>query len=143
MRRRGRLPLALAAVLATSGCLGGFRSWHQLAADARSVPVPTGLTFVKEVRSVADGPGFTTSKFEEVVRQFHNTIPCLALELSWSATLRAAHRQFRVDNHPHTFGSIGSLGIMLTDRPEHLGITIGADNGYCRAPFVYAFNPPH
>jgi len=45
-----------------------------------------------------------------------------------------------MDNVPHKFGAIGSLGIVITDRPEKLGVTIGTDNGDCARPLVYSFN---
>ena len=119
------------------------RTFAELAADASAVPVPTGVTFVREDRSVEDGPGFTTATFKEVSRQYVSEMSCQVLERTWSDLLRRAHRGFRIDNVPHKFGAIGSLGIVITDRPENLGITIGTDNGDCGKPFVYSFNNSH
>ncbi len=104
--------------------------------------MPTGVTYVRDVRSVEDGPGFTTARYKEVTRQNVSELSCQVLEHAWSVVLGRAHRQFRIDNVPHKFGPIGSLGIVITDRPEHLGITIGTDDGACAKPFVYSFNNP-
>jgi hypothetical protein len=139
-------PILLCGFIATAmaGCslFAQSRTFAELAADASAVPVPTGVTYVREVRSVEDGPGFTTARYKEVSRQYVSETSCQALEHAWSVVLGRAHRQFRVDNVPHKFGSIGSLGIVITDRPENLGITIGADDGACGKPFVYSFNNP-
>jgi len=130
---------------AMAGCslFAQSRTFAELAADASAVPVPMGVTFVREGRSVEDGPGFTTATYKEVSRQYVSEMSCQVLEHTWSVVLRRAHREFRIDNVPHKFGSIGSLGIAITDRPENLGITIGTDNGACGKPFVYSFNSPH
>lgn len=125
-----------------SGCGSGARTFSQLAADASAVPLPGSVTFVHHQQSVEDGPGFTTSTFREVADQYKSSVPCAALESSWADALRRAHRQFKIDNVPHKFGAIGSLGIDITDRPENLGITIGTDDGACATPFVYSFNNP-
>jgi len=118
-------------------------SFAQLRADAEAVPVPPGVTFISEGQSVEDGSGFTTTKYEEVVRRYASPLACDELERTWGDTLRAAHRRFRIANYPHSFGAIGSLGIVITDRPQNLGITIGTDDGHCGTPFVYSFNQPH
>ena len=130
---------------AMAGCsvFAQSRTFGELAADASAVPTPMGLTFVRESRSVEDGPGFTTATYKEVTRQYASEMSCQTLEHNWSVVLRRAHREFRIDNIPHKFGSIGSLGIVITDRPENLGITIGTDDGACGEPFVYSFNSPH
>ena len=49
---------------------------------------------------------------------------CKVLEHTWSLYYDEHHREFRIDNVPHKFGATGSLGIVITDRPENLGITI-------------------
>lgn len=128
--------------MASCSLFAQSRTFAQLAADASAVPVPMGVTFVREDRSVEDGPGFTTATNKEVSRQYRSETPCHVLENRWSVVLRRAHRDFRVDNVPHKFGPIGSLGIVITDRPENLGITIGTDDGSCGKPFVYSFNSP-
>jgi hypothetical protein len=132
------------AAIALAGCsvLAQSRTYDELAADASAVPVPIGVTLVRESRSVEDGPGFTTATYKEVTRQYVSEMSCQILEQNWSDLLRRAHRQYRIDNVPHKFGSIGSLGIVITDRPENLGITLGADDGACRKPFVYSFDSP-
>lgn len=130
-------------VLTSCSSFGQARTFPQLAADASAVPVPKGVTFVREVQSTQHGPGFTTATFEEVDRQLVDAFSCQSLERSWAAVLRRAHRKFRYDNVPHKFGAIGSLGIVITDRPENLGITIGTDSGICSKPLIYAFNNPH
>ena len=133
----GLLPLAVLA-----GC-GHARTFAQLATDAAAVPVPPGVTFVGEHQGVNDGPGFTTTKSEEVARQYASALPCEQLQRAWADALRGAHRRFRITNYPHSFGAIGSVGITITDRPENLGVTIGTDDGHCANPFVYSFNRPH
>ena len=66
---------------------------------------------------------------------------------SWSTPGRLYYDEhiakFRIDNVPHKFGTIGSLGIVITDRPENLGVTIGTDDGTCGKPFVYSFDNSH
>jgi hypothetical protein len=62
------LPCALIIIL-SAGCASP-RSFAELAADAEAVPVPAGVTFVRQSQSVNNGPGFTTAKFEEVSRQY-------------------------------------------------------------------------
>lgn len=130
-------------VLVSCSIVTQTRTFAELAADASAVPVPTGVTFVREVRSVEDGPGFTTASYKEVSRNYVSGLSCQILERTWANVLRRTHREFRVDNVPHKFGAIGSLGIVITDRPENLGITLGTDNGACGQPFVYSFNNPH
>lgn len=138
------IPFLLVSLFLTScSSLAQARTFTELAADAAAVSVPTGVTFVRQVQSTQDGPGFTTTTFREVDRQFVSARSCQSLERSWAAVLRRAHRTFRYDNVPHKFGAIGSLGIVITDRPENLGVTIGTDNGECNKPFIYAFDNPH
>lgn len=141
------VPMLLCGFVPTAmaGCslFAQSRTFAELAADAAAVPVPMGVTFVREGRSVEDGPGFTTATYKEVSRQYVSEMSCQVLEHTWSVVLRRAHREFRIDNVPHKFGSIGSLGIVITDRPEDLGIAIGTDHGACGKPFVYSFNSPH
>ena len=141
--RRVAPSLLVSLFLASCSSLAQARTFTELAADAAAVPVPTGVTFVRQVQSTQDGPGFTTTTFREVDRQFVSTRSCQSLERSWAAVLRRAHRTFHYDNVPHKFGAIGSLGIVITDRPENLGVTIGTDNGECSRPFIYAFSNPH
>ncbi len=133
----------LLAVVASCGTFAQSRTFAELAADASAVPVPTGVTYVREVRSVEDGPGFTTSTYKEVSRQYESHLSCQVLERTWVVVLQRAHREFRIDNVPHKFGAIGSLGIVITDRPENLGVSIGTGNGDCARPFLYSFNNPH
>ncbi len=141
---KGIVPLLVGSLaLTTCGIYSQTRTLHELTADVSAVPVPTGVTFVREVKSMQQGPGFSTTTFGEVVRQFVDTRSCQSLERSWAVVLRRADRKFRYNNVPHTFGAIGSLGIVITDRPENLGITIGTDSGACNKPFVYSFNNPH
>jgi hypothetical protein len=126
---------SLAAIL-VAAC-NSTRTFAQLVADASAVPVPPGVTFVRQQQSLNDGPGFTTSKFEEVTREYSCNVPCESLKQSWADVLRVAKRPFQIS-------SIGSLEIItITDRPEHLGITIGDGPNHCRSPFVWAFNSPH
>ncbi len=129
-------------VVASCGIFAQSRTFAELSADASAVPVPKGVTFERQVRSVEDGPGFTTSTFKEVSRQYVSELSCQVVERTWTAVLRRAHREFRIDNVPHKFGAIGSLGIVIADKPENLGVTIGTDDGDCARPFVYAFNNP-
>lgn len=122
-------------------------SFAQLAADAQQVPVPQGVTFVREQRSVNDGPGFTTSTARQVTRRFANTEACPLLQQRWVAALRAAHRQYHLNAEPHLSGDSGLMEIVLDDRGENLGITVGSLNGdgswiSCTAPFVWSFENP-
>lgn len=133
----------VATAMAGCSAIVQSRTGGDLAADASAVPVPTGVTFVRENRSVEDGPGFTTATYKEVTRQYVSEMSCQVLEHNWSVVLRRAHRGYRIDNVAHKFGPIGSLGIVITDRPENLGITLGADDGACGKPFIYAFDIPH
>lgn len=140
------LPALILAVVVIA-CLTIFaqhpRSYAQLASDASSVPVPAGVTFLRETRSVEDGPGFTTATFKEVSFDYVTKLPCQVLEREWADALQRAHRKYKIDNVPHKFGAIGSLAIVILDRPESLGVTLGTDNGYCAQPFIYSFNGPH
>jgi hypothetical protein len=134
------------AVLA-AGCSSALSS-NQLAHDAQQVPVPQGLSLSKVTRSTEDGPGFTSSTFEEVARSYVNDLPCDELQAQWLMALRAAHRSFRLDAEPHLYASTGQVEIIVTDRPEHLGITIGDISGSgsylsCSSPFIWSFNDPH
>lgn len=141
------VPILLCGLVPTviAGCslFAQARTFAELGADAAAVPVPMGVKYVSEVRSVEDGPGFTTATYNEVSRQYASETSCQALEHAWSVVLRRAHREFRIDNVPHKFGPIGSLGIVITDRPENLGITLGTDDGACGKPFVYSFDNLH
>jgi len=146
MRNRFKIICALLAVLLVVLAVvytDRPLSFARLKADAEAVPVPPGVTFISESQSIEDGPGFTTKKSENVSRQYASTLACEELERRWADALQAAHRRFQIANYPHSFGSIGSLGIRTTDRTHPLGITIGTDNGYCSKPFVYSFNLPH
>ena len=119
----------------------------QLSYDARHVPVPAGVTPEGEQRAVNDGPGFTTSKARQVTRKFSTSVVCPSLEREWEAALRRGGRRFHVDAEPHLFGANGLEEIVLDDRSEHLGITLGSINGdgtwiSCNAPFVWSFEGP-
>jgi len=150
----GRILKVLAA--ATCGVVAGGLiascspplSFTQLAYDARHVPVPEGLRFVKEVRSTEDGPGFTTTHSEQVTRTFDNSLPCPTLQEEWVNALRRAGRSFTLDLEPRLGGASGLSMITVNDRPEHLGITLGSianDGSYisCATPFIWSFNAPH
>jgi hypothetical protein len=151
MRRTKDTPrTALLTVLCVAAAITGCsvapqsRTFAELASDASAVPVPTtGVTFVSENRSVEDGPGFTTAKYNSVGRQYSSSLPCQALESSWADALRRAHREFQIHHYPHKYGKFGSLEITITDTPDNLGIDIGYDNGDCRTPFLYASDSPH
>jgi hypothetical protein len=119
------------------------RTSAQLLADARALPTPTGLVFRREASQTSDAGGFSTQHFQEVERTYANSASCGVLGQAWERVLRAAGRHFKRDDKPHSFGAIGSLGIAVTDRPEHLGITLGTDDGHCANPFIYALNDPH
>lgn len=115
------------------------RSFAQLAAAAESVPVPAGVTLLDESSTVNDGPGFTTSKAEQVTRRFSTSMTCADLTDAWSTTLRAHHIRYTLQNYA------GEAGIRLTIHngyPEFLGITLGS-LGRCTAPFVWSFNRLH
>ena len=135
------LPCALMLIV-PPGCTSP-RSFEALAVDAEAVPVPAGVMFVRQVQGINDGPGFTTTKSEQVTRQYRTTLPCQVLENSWVEALRAAGRRYRIAHYPRKFGAVGSLEIEINDRPEPLGITLGTDDGNCANPFVYSFNLPH
>lgn len=129
--------LCVCAVLV--GCGHSYRTFGQLSADAAAVPVPDAVQFVTERQTMEDGPGFTTSKFEEVTREFQASLSCAALETAWRASLAGSHRGFRVLRGT---ANGGMLQIELTDRPEHLGITLGRSD-VCGTPFIWAYNDPH
>jgi hypothetical protein len=119
------------------------RTFAELSADAEAVPVPSGVTFVRQQQEMSNGSEFTTTKYEQVIRQYGAKMPCTLLEDNWAQALRAAGRRFKITNYPHKFGAIGSLEIEIQDRPELLGINIGTDDGPCPNPIVYASNFPH
>jgi hypothetical protein len=121
-----------------AACGHGYRSFPQLAKDAAAIPVPPQVQFVREQRSV-HAPGFFTGKFEEVDRQFKTSLSCPALEAAWRGSLTRRHRSFHVLRFSENGGT---LRIELTDRPEHVGISLGNDQ-HCGTPFVWAFNYPH
>ena len=149
--RRQKLPALAIGSLAAGGLLVSCStplSFMELSLNARHVPVPQGITFVKEVRSTEDGPGFTTTQSEQVTRVFHNSLPCTTLQEEWIGALRRAGRSFSLDLEPRLGGASGLSTIIINDRPEHLGITLGAitnDGSYisCNAPFIWSFNSPH
>ena len=134
---------AAAVVVAAVAFRSTPRTPAQLLTDARALPVPPRLAFERETSVTNDAGGFSTKHFQEVERTYSSSVSCEALGRSWEQVLRRAGRHFRRDDHPHSFGAIGSLGISVTDRPEHLGITLGTDDGRCAAPFIYALNDPH
>jgi hypothetical protein len=131
------------AVLAT-GCSSSL-SFKQLADNAQQVPVPQGLSPAKVTMSTNDGPGFLTSTYKEVTRTYANSRPCAELQAEWLKALGDAHRSFRLHPEPHLYVSIGQVEIIINDRHEHLGITIGDITGSgsylsCSAPFIWSFN---
>lgn len=131
----------------SAGC-SAPRSFAQLSADAAEVPVPAGVTLVHQASSTNDGPGFSTTHSEEVTRTFANAMACTELQARWVDALRRAHRTFTVTPEPHLFGSSGQAEIVISDRPENLGVTLGgidSDGTYtrCTSPFVWSFNSPH
>ena len=137
--------LAVVAMVFLVGC-GGALSFRRLHADAAAVPVPAGVTFVRESRAVNGGAGFTTTKFEEVAREFRNPLACSRLEQAWSTALHRGERTFSRWDYPHMAGGAGQFGLTITDRPEHLGVTLGqwyAGTQRCRSPFIYAYDDPH
>ena len=123
-------------------------SFDELAADASSVPVPANLQFLSEQRSTNNGPGFSTLKFEEVTRTYRNSLPCGELEQRWLSQLAAAHRTVRIDREPTLYVAEGQVEIVITDRSENLGITLGSitnKGAYieCGGPWIWAFNHLH
>lgn len=123
-------------------------SFDELASDAASVPVPAGLQFLSEQRSTNDGPGFSTQKAEEVTRIYRNSLPCGELEQRWLSQLAAAHRTARIDREPTLYVAEGQVEIVITDRSENLGITLGSitNKGVyidCGGPWIWAFNHLH
>lgn len=103
---------------------------------------------MRQASSTNDGPGFSTSHSEEVTRTFANGLPCTELQALWVDALRQAHRSFTVTPEPHLFGTSGQAEIVISDRPENLGITLGyidSDGTYtqCTSPFVWSFNSLH
>jgi hypothetical protein len=152
-RRLGLIGTASLAILAVGvlfiiGRGPKTLSFDELARDASSVPVPAGLQFLSEQRSTNDGPGFSTLKFEEVTRTYRNSLPCGALEQLWLSQLAAAHRTARIDREPTLFVGSGQVGIVITDRSENLGITLGSitnKGAYieCGGPWIWAFNHLH
>jgi hypothetical protein len=102
-----------------------------------------GVAFVGEDRSVEDGPGFTSAKYNVVSRHYRSSLSCQALERSWADLLRRDHREFRIYHYPHKFGAIGSLEIQITDTPDNLGLFIGFDSGECNGPLLSASDSPH
>jgi hypothetical protein len=149
--RRLKIPAFAVGSLAAGGLVASCsvpRSFTELSYDARHVPVPQGITLVKEIRSTEDGPGFTTTHSEQVTRTFHNPLPCTTLQEDWGSALRRAGRSFTLDLEPRLSGASGLSRITIDDRPEHLGITLGAisnEGNYisCDAPFIWSFNSPH
>lgn len=110
--------------------------------------MPRGLSLAKVTRSTEDGPGFTSSTFEEVTRGYVNSMPCEELQAEWLQALRDAHRSFRLDAEPHLYVSTGQVEIIINDRSEHLGITLGDISGSgsylsCSSPTIWSFNDPH
>ena len=141
------LILAGVAVAAVAAAAVLFRSSPrtsaQLLADARSLPTPAGVVLERQASVTNDAGGFSTQHFQEAELTYANIDSCDTLRRSWERVLSRARRHFKRDDHPHSFGAIGSLGIAVTDRPEHLGITLGTDDGRCARPFIYALNNPH
>ena len=140
------LPFAAAVLLVIplSACSSPL-SFTQLSQQAHGVPVPSGIMYVREQRSVEHGPGFTSSTFDEVTLTYSNTLPCLTLQQRWLDALRKAGRSFRLVLEPHLFGTSGQAEIDVTDRPGNLGVTLGSitnDGTYigCKAPFIWSFN---
>ena len=123
-------------------------SFDEIARDASSVPVPAGLQFLSEQRSTNNGPGFSHQKSEEVTRTYRNSLPCGVLEQRWLSQLAAARRTIRIDREPALYVGEGQVEIVITDRPENLGITLGLitnKGAYieCGGPFIWAFNHLH
>jgi hypothetical protein len=123
-------------------------SFDELARDASSVPLPAGLQFLSEQRSTNNGPGFSHQKFEEVTRTYRNGLSCDILEQRWLSQLAAAGRTARIDREPTLHVGDGQVEIVITDRPENLGITLGVitnKGAYieCGGPFIWAFNHLH
>jgi hypothetical protein len=144
--RRVLLRFAFAALLAMalSACSSPL-SFVQLSQQAHGVPLPPGIVYVKEQRSVENGPGFTSDTFKEVTLTYSNTLPCLTLQQRWLDALRKARRSFRLVLESHLYGGSGQAEIDIRDRPGHLGVTLGSiTNGdsyiECKAPFIWSFN---
>ena len=142
---RRMLLVIVAAALAVSVALALWvftdrpLSFPRLAADAATVPVPAGVTFVGERRFISDGPGFTTSKSEQVTRTFTASVPCQQLLAEWTAVLDAQRIRYTVHQYPQPPG----IEIVIRDgNPEFLGVTLGL-SGRCGAPFVWSFNRLH
>ena len=76
------------------------RTFAELAADASAVPVPTGVAFVRESRSVEDGPGFTTATYKEVSRLYVSEMSCQEI---WSTTGQSPCDEHIVSSRSTTF----------------------------------------
>ena len=161
MVRRARLPRRWAlfglvigvSILAAGGLVLARNdprplSFEELAQDAATVPVPEGVHFLSEGHMTNHGPGFSSQISEQVSRTYGNSLPCGVLEQRWQSALTAAHRQFRIHREPYLYVATGQVEIVVTDRPENLGITLGGitnQGAYigCSGPFIWAFNHLH
>ena len=152
-RRHRLIILAGFAILAAGGIAIAVsssrpRSFAQLAYDARHVPVPRGITLKNVDEVINDGPGFTNTHFQEVSRSYSNSLPCGTLQRRWIDALRKAKRSFHLLPEPRLYVASGQMEIVITDRPEYLGITLGSlsnQGNYtrCNSPFIWSFNSPH
>jgi len=134
-------------LVAMSASCSSHTSFVQLSGDARHVPVPTGVALIGQQRAVNDGPGFTTSTSRQVTLRFASSLACPTLERRWVTALRRNGRRFHVEAQPHLSGASGLNEIVLDDRPEHLGVTLGSISGdgawiACSSPFVWSFEDP-
>jgi hypothetical protein len=138
---------ALGVAVLGTGCASSL-SFEQLADNAQQVPVPQGLSPAKVTRSTNDGPGFFSSTYKEVTRTYVNSLPCAELQAQWLKVLGDAHRSFRLNPEPRLYVGSGQVEIVINDRHEHLGITIGdiTNSGSylsCSSPFIWSFNDSH
>jgi len=139
--RRLGIGFLFSTVALALACCGSPPGFSQLASDASAVPVPAGVNFVREDRSVQQSEGIPSS-YDEVDRDYTTSLSCKTLENRWMRVLQRANRQAQLNNQPHLWVSTGSLGIIITDRGISLGITLGETYGNesdCRTPFLYAF----
>jgi hypothetical protein len=135
-RRVAYWVVGLGVLAAASGCALS-PSYSDLAKNGRGVPVPAGLTYLREDAFTNQSMGRSTKEVNIIYA--NPTLTCDELKQSWIGVLTNAHRSF--DRPP-----AGASQILLKQRDLETAIGLGligpGANGDCTRPFVATEEKP-
>jgi len=128
----------VACLLLVTGC-SSTPSYAALAKVARSVPVPDGLVFVREVDHVNHAAGFAGRDENAVDLLFSNTknLDCVQLSAAWREAIHTAG--WKIDTAD---SGTGPGAFYLKKNGLMIAVDPGGSSGVCGTPSISAMRTP-